>query len=372
MIHPSPRSRRRKQILRVGLLGGSFNPAHKGHLAISLYALKNLGLHQIWWLVSPQNPLKVKNGMAPLPQRLRYARRLAGGRARIRVTAIEKKLGTRYTIDTLLALQRLHPETRFVWLMGADNLLAFDRWRRWKDIFRQVPIAVFRRPGYAVARHPGKAARAFAKARMKPSMAGMLVLQTPPAWLVLANEPHALSATKLRQKRAKKQRQTKGSRDVATKKKKANRKIGNKRAAKKSVSQKKRTPGKTAAKKTIRKSPAKKRAEGLPEKLKKAALKVLDERQAENVVTVDLRNKSALADYALIASGRSSRQAAAIADYLHKAFVSLGVRKIRIEGLPQGDWVLVDAGDVIVHVFRPEVRRYYNLEDIWSHKPRGA
>jgi len=120
------------------------------------------------------------------------------------------------------------------------------------------------------------------------------------------------------------------------------------------------------------KSAGPKRPEGLPEILKKAALKVLDERQAENVVTADLRGRSAMADYAMIASGRSGRQVAALADHLQKAFEKLGARKIRVEGLPQGDWVLIDAGDVIVHLFRPEVRRYYSIEDIWSHKSRGA
>ena len=211
MIHPSPRSRRRKQILRIGLLGGSFNPAHEGHVAMSLYALKQLRLDEVWWLVSPQNPLKAKNGMAPLPKRLRQARRLAKGYPRLRVTAIEERLGTRYTIDTLLALKRLKPKVSFIWLMGADNLLTFHRWHRWKDLFCNVPIAVFRRPGYALGRCPGKAAIHFAKAKLKTPLAGQLAVQSPPAWLVLANKPNKVSATKLRQKDKKKQRQNKGS-----------------------------------------------------------------------------------------------------------------------------------------------------------------
>jgi len=112
------------------------------------------------------------------------------------------------------------------------------------------------------------------------------------------------------------------------------------------------------------------RAAGVPEKLKLAALSVLSDRKAEAVVTFDVRGRSALADYVIIATGRSARQLAAIADYLHKAFLQKGARKIRVEGLPQGDWVLVDAGDVIVHLFRPEVRRYYNIEEIWK-KSKG-
>lgn len=144
-----------------------------------------------------------------------------------------------------------------------------------------------------------------------------------------------------------------------------------KAAVKKGTAAKKKTSKKIAVKKTTR---AKKKSatRGLPEKMRDAALKVLDARQAEDIVTVDLRGKSILADFAIIASGRSSRQLAAIADYLGAAFTELGARKIRIEGLPQGDWVLIDAGDVLVHLFRPEVRRYYNIEAIWSHHPRGA
>ncbi len=132
---------------RTGLLGGSFNPAHRGHRAISLNALDRLGLDEIWWLVSPGNPLKAETGMAPLAARLASARR-AARRAPIRPTAIEAELGTRYTLDTLLALRRRHPERRFLWLMGADNLAQFHRWRDWRKIASLVPIAVVTRPGY--------------------------------------------------------------------------------------------------------------------------------------------------------------------------------------------------------------------------------
>ena len=132
---------------RVGLLGGSFNPAHGGHRRISLHALRQLGLDEVWWLVSPGNPLKAKAGMAPLAARFLSARR-AARRAPIRPTAIEAELGTLYTIDTLRALRRRFPNRRFVWLMGADNLAQFHRWRDWRNIARTVPIAVVTRPGY--------------------------------------------------------------------------------------------------------------------------------------------------------------------------------------------------------------------------------
>ena len=132
---------------RTGLLGGSFNPAHAGHRRISLQAMDRLELDELWWLVSPGNPLKAEEGMAPLPDRLASARR-AARRAPIRVTAIERELGTRYTIDTLRALVRRYPERRFLWLMGADNLAQFHLWKDWRATARTVPIAVATRPGY--------------------------------------------------------------------------------------------------------------------------------------------------------------------------------------------------------------------------------
>ena len=131
----------------VGLLGGSFNPAHAGHRRISLFARAALGLDEVWWLVSPGNPLKSAEGMAPLGARVRRGQRMARG-APIRVTAIERALGTRFTIDTVRAVKRRFPNRRFVWLMGADNLAEFDRWKNWRGIARELPIAVIARPGY--------------------------------------------------------------------------------------------------------------------------------------------------------------------------------------------------------------------------------
>jgi len=131
----------------TGLLGGSFNPAHLGHRRISLHALSRLGLDEVWWLVSPGNPLKPEKGMAPLAARYASALRAARG-APIRPTFIEAQLGTRYTVDTLRALIRRYPQRRFLWVMGADNLAQFHRWRDWRKIARMVPIAVVTRPGY--------------------------------------------------------------------------------------------------------------------------------------------------------------------------------------------------------------------------------
>lgn len=132
---------------RIGLLGGSFNPAHGGHRAISLNAMRALGLDEVWWLVSPGNPLKPKAGMAPLAARLASAQRVARA-SRIRPTAIEREFGSVYTVDTLTRLTRRFPHHRFIWLMGADNIDQFHRWRDWRRIARTLPIAVIARPGY--------------------------------------------------------------------------------------------------------------------------------------------------------------------------------------------------------------------------------
>ena len=137
---------------RIGLLGGSFNPAHAAHRRISLFAMRALALDEVWWLVSPGNPLKPVEGMAPLPVRLASARAMAR-RASIRPTAIEAAIGTRYTVDTLRAIIRRYPRDRFIWLMGADNLAQFDRWRDWRGIARALPIAVIARPGYDASAH---------------------------------------------------------------------------------------------------------------------------------------------------------------------------------------------------------------------------
>ncbi len=131
----------------TGLLGGSFNPAHGGHRRITRFAMDALGLDQTWWLVSPGNPLKTRDDMAPLPARLLSAQ-AHSRRAPIVPTAIELQLGTRYTVETLRGLKARYPKRQFVWLMGSDNLAQFHRWKGWRDIARTVPIAVIARPGY--------------------------------------------------------------------------------------------------------------------------------------------------------------------------------------------------------------------------------
>lgn len=182
----------------TGLLGGSFNPAHGGHRAISMHAMAALGLDELWWLVSPGNPLKPKKGMAQLPARLASAKRMAR-RTRIRATAIEAQLGTRYTIDTLRMLVRRYPQHRFIWLMGADNLCQLPRWRDWRKIAAMMPIAVIARPGY---NDRAQAARAMGWLRRFVRPADRKRLWTdwrPPALVFLRFPPDVRSATMIRQ-----------------------------------------------------------------------------------------------------------------------------------------------------------------------------
>lgn len=194
-LPPNPWGDRRR--LRIGLLGGSFNPAHAGHRHVSLEALKRLGLDEVWWLVSPQNPLKPVAGMAPFRTRLAQAAALAR-HPRIRVTGIEARLGTRFTADTLESLARRFPAARFVWLMGADNLIQLPRWERWTTILRTVPVAILARSPYSQRAFAGKAARRFAEARLAARQAGILAEAEPPAWVFLHTRLHPASATSIR------------------------------------------------------------------------------------------------------------------------------------------------------------------------------
>lgn len=182
---------------RIGLLGGSFNPAHEGHLYISLEALKRLRLDAVWWLVSPQNPLKTADEMAPLAARAAQARKMAR-HPRIRVTTIEARLGARYTVDTVARLKQECPGARFVWLMGADNLAQMPQWRRWTQIFNTVSIAVFARETYDFKALAGIAAHRYRANRLPAERAASLADRTPPAWTYLPLRWHPAAATDIR------------------------------------------------------------------------------------------------------------------------------------------------------------------------------
>ena len=182
----------------VGLLGGSFNPAHEGHLHASLQAIKHLQLDAVWWLVSPQNPLKSSKGMAKLESRLKGAEAVAHGHPKIFVTGIEKQLNTRYTVDTIDALKERFPLTRFVWLMGLDNLRQIHLWARWQDIFTAVPVCVIDRltPGSKIKSCP--ALERFRPYLADESKSSSLKACAPPAWTILHTPLNKASSTEIR------------------------------------------------------------------------------------------------------------------------------------------------------------------------------
>ena len=187
--------------MRVGLFGGSFNPAHEGHAHVAETALRRLDLDRVVWLVSPQNPLKDPAGTAPLAERMASARlaaaRAAAGPSMI-VSDVESRIGTRRTIDPLRALTARHPGVRFVWLMGSDNLASFHRWRGWTDIMRLMPVAVIARPGSELDSRTAPAAARFAHARVPASRARLLPDLEAPAWTLLNAPLNHLSSTALR------------------------------------------------------------------------------------------------------------------------------------------------------------------------------
>ena len=309
-------------------------------MRLSQLALERLALDEVWWLVSPQNPLKPVAGMAPFADRLAQARQLAAGHRRIRVSDLESRLGgSTYTADTLRALRRRFPRLRFVWLMGADNLVQLRHWERWSEIFQSVAIAVFDRAPYSLRALAGLAARRFARQRVSASAARRLAEMTPPAWAFFRTRLDPRSATRIRS-----QRQQKLSHTFTEQR-----------------------PELTTIAPFIPRNRTTSRAAlqpAAPGELLELILQTLEDGRAEDIVTIELAGKTTIADQMVIASGRSTRQVLALTEHLEEV-LSRRMR-ISVEGKTQGDWVLIDASDVIVHLFRPEIRAYYNLEKMWG------
>ncbi len=183
--------------MRIGLFGGTFNPPHEAHRAASLLALKRLGLDRIWWLVTPGNPLKENRALPPLSKRIAASRKAASHPA-IEVTGIEEALRTRFTCDTVAKLQARFPKVRFVFIIGADNLAGFHRWKNWRALASMIPIAVVDRPDYDLSALATPAASTLARARIDESDAALLALLEPPAWVFLHGLKSELSSTALR------------------------------------------------------------------------------------------------------------------------------------------------------------------------------
>ena len=319
---------------RIGLLGGSFNPAHGGHLHLSRLALTHLALDEVWWLLSPQNPLKPMTGMAPSRVRLREARRVAALDPRIRVSDFEERQESRYTADTVRALRQRFPRLRFVWLMGSDNLAQLRHWERWPQIFRTLPIAVFDRPSYSPRALASLPARRFSRYRLAPASARRLAEREPPAWAFFHTRLDMRSATQIR------------------------------RARRRILSQTFREQTTAVYPIPLEKRPRPDAAGHPQPDIHDLVIDALEDGKADDIVTIDLVGKTTIADEMVIASARSARQVVALTERLEAALA--GRVRISIEGKRQGDWVLIDAGDVIVHLFRPEIRSYYNLEKMWG------
>ena len=193
MFHPGPIA---PPGLRIGLLGGSFDPPHEGHVHITRWALRALALDRVWWLVSPGNPLK-REGPAAIERRLAACRALMC-HSRTDITDIERHLGSRYTADTLARLSRRYAGVRFVWLMGADNLAGFHRWENWEWIMANYPVAVLARPGEQLRAGLSPAARRFAHARLPQAAAPRLGLTEAPRWVLLTGQMSGRSSTAIR------------------------------------------------------------------------------------------------------------------------------------------------------------------------------
>lgn len=183
--------------MTVGLFGGSFDPPHAGHLLVAETAIRRLGLDQLWWMVTPQNPLKTERRSGDLLRRAELSRAVAR-HPRIRVTAFEAGHGIRYSADTIALVQRRYPATRFVWIMGADNLRSFHRWQRWRLIMHAIPIAVVDRPGSTLSLLSSVMTRAYARARIDEDDALCLAQARPPAWCFLFGPRMAISSTAIR------------------------------------------------------------------------------------------------------------------------------------------------------------------------------
>jgi nicotinate-nucleotide adenylyltransferase len=323
--------------------------------------------------------------MAAFDRRFAMARMLAR-HPRILVTDLEVQLGTRYTFDTLAALGRYYPRTRFVWLMGADNLAQIHRWQHWRGIFANIPIAVFDRPPYRMQPLASPAAASFARSRVNQSHARTLAATRPPAWLFFPTRLEPMSSTRLRQAARSfgpdslrtrfadpSFRDYNAHANTPAEDSQIEPRMGTENEARQTGISRPPTPRGTGPKPAKTGNGAPGSAVGSNEfsatELRDAIVGSIDDDKGEDIVVVDLDGKSALADYIVIATGRSARQVGAMADHMIETLQPRLSFRISVEGMPQGDWVLIDCGDVVVHLFRPEVRDFYAIEKMWGIEP---
>ncbi len=365
MTPPRYGDRRR---IRIGVLGGSFNPAHAGHLHTARTAMARLGLDQVWLLVSPGNPLKGAADMAPLAERLASAQAIADGR-RVIATDIERHFPSRATWSTLRKLHTLFPCTEFVWLMGADNLVQFPRWYRWMDIVRHTRFAVLPRPTYNHAALAAQAAHRLGRWRVPTRRGWAIATMKPPAWMFLEVRQHNASATAIRHA------DNAHWRETIARKPTTPAAPGAKPPAKRAVKAAPALAGVAKPVGSLRKKAATAGPRGKREKpatsekldsLQVLIMASLEDDKAEDVVALDLAGRAAFADRMVIATGLADRQISAMATHLEKKLREAGIKRVQIEGLGGSDWVLIDAGDIVIHLFKPDARILYGLERMWG------
>ena len=334
----------------------------------STLARRRLRLDQVWLLVSPGNPLKPQRGMAPFDRRLASARGIADGR-RVIASAIEAVFGTRYTIDTLRRLLRQFPRVRFVWLMGADILEQLPRWRRWLEFVRRVPFAVLPRPGY---NHRALSSRAAHRLRARAAPGAI----APRCWRTCRRPPGSFCTCRSTPPRpprsapAKEHSHSQAAETVLA------------RPASRRPAQEGRqadacpSPTRPPARRARRRSPpardrstarrSRKAEPSALEQLQSVIVGSLEDDKAENIVTLDLAGKASFCDRMVIATGLADRQIAAMAEHLSEKLHQAGLKRVQVEGAGGADWVLIDAGDIVVHLFKPEARAMYALEKMWG------
>ncbi|MHA1539337.1 MAG: nicotinate (nicotinamide) nucleotide adenylyltransferase [Alphaproteobacteria bacterium] len=187
--------------IKIGLMGGSFNPAHEGHLHLACAALQRLGVDEVWWLVSQQNPLKSKTEMRPYDARVQSAKKLSKRHPQIKVKEIEKNIRTTYTADLIGFLKKRAPRAQFVWITGADNFIQMSRWHKWEEIVRNVPLAVFDRPRYSLKALGSAVASRYRRYRLSPEAARHQIFKRkPPVWVFFPMRRSALSSTEIRRR----------------------------------------------------------------------------------------------------------------------------------------------------------------------------
>jgi len=306
--------------IRVGLLGGSFNPAHSGHIHISLNAIELLNLDYVIWLVSPQNPLKY-DMRDSLDRRMSYAKLIARN-DKIIISDVEKFFHNTYTADTIRILQNIYPRIKFIWMMGADNMIQIHRWHNWRDIFDSLFVAVFDREEYANEVLASEAAKCYKMSNLSLNNFKKNELSSG-SWYFFRIHKSPLSSTVLR--------------DICHDRKNV----------------------------TYKKIADMKEINSNVDYLKDIVLSSLDHDQADDIKVCDLLNKADFARYMIIVSGRSSRHISSMIENLMDRLKSVNIGS-SASGVQEATWILLDAGDIIVNAFLPEYRSLYKLEELWG------